>query len=70
MASDTLAEVVARMSRDAAFRKAVYTDPLQALAGYALTEAEKQALASSAVDPDISVDQRTTKRKSIYLPPP
>lgn len=63
MSSDVLAQVVSRMSREAAFRRAVMKKPMEALAGYDLTPDEIQSLTNPVVDPDIGVDERITKAR-------
>jgi hypothetical protein len=49
------------MAKDEAFRKAVFSDPTKALAGYDLTEEEKRSLLGQGGAPGIGVDQRETK---------
>jgi hypothetical protein len=61
MASETVARVADRMARDEAFRKAVFSDPTKALAGYDLTEEEKRSLLGRSGAPGIGVDRRETK---------
>jgi hypothetical protein len=67
MASGQLELVLGRLTKDAAFRRAVRADLNRALAsgGYSLTDEEKAALIQADA-PELGVDRRITKGTGVY----
>jgi hypothetical protein len=61
--SDTVGRIIARASSDAAFREQLRRNPVQALAAYPLSAAEREALLRVDTRPlhPLHVEPRTTK---------
>ena len=66
MSQDAVSQIIGRAVTDAEFRKALFSNPEQALQGYDLTEDDKEALKNlkqeDLEDFATKLDSRITKR--------